>query len=198
MNRVLHWAWATFVGLSALAFILTTSVATSLALGAVAGLCTLVASRRVTEQWRRRADAFASAARGLAVDPAIETEREDDSVGFAREVQAAALSSRETTRKLSVLRAVIDGMAEGVWITAEEGTVVRHNNARKEFLYTGQEIVGRRPGLWRIDLQTAVDKACRETPLLDSSSVEGVRPCCFRCTSPGPRLGGSSAVFFDV
>lgn len=203
MNRAHLWAWGTFVGLSALGFILTASVATSLLVGAIAGSCVLACALRVTEQWRRQAQALASAARGLSVDPEVEVVKGVDPVGLAREVQAAALANNETTRKLSVLRAVIDGMAEGVWITTEAGTVVEYNNALKEFLYTGQEIVGRQPADLLEDpkLQIAVEKACRQgvSSRLELN-VEGVRPCVLSVhVSPlGRELGGSSAVFFDV
>ena len=40
----------------------------------------------------------------------------------------------ERDRELSTLRAVVDGMAEGVWITAEDGTGSQHNDALKELL----------------------------------------------------------------
>jgi two-component system phosphate regulon sensor histidine kinase PhoR len=122
---------------------------------------------------------------------------------LALEVQNTAASARELSRHLSVLRAVIDGMAEGVWITSEAGSVVEHNNALKEMLYTGREILGQRPReLLRSDeLQEAVEKACREN---QSSRLEltfeGVRPRTLSIhVSPlGRELGGSAAVFFDV
>lgn len=203
MNRLFLWVWGTFVGLSALTVWLTSSVATSLALGVLAAGCVAAATLRVTDQWRRRADAFAAAARGLAVDPGAYVGSGEDPLSLAREVQTSALVSRDNARKLAVLRAVIDGMAEGVWITSEDGTVVEHNNALKEFLYTGQEIVGHRPKdlVESVELQNAVEKACRDggsTRL--EMTVEGVRPYVLSVhVSPlGRELGGSSAVFFDV
>ncbi|MBL8921696.1 MAG: PAS domain S-box protein [Myxococcaceae bacterium] len=111
--------------------------------------------------------------------------------------------SKEAARALAVLRAVIDGMAEGVWVTDEFGTVLEHNNALKELLFSGTAIVGHRVSeiVPSGELQQAVEKACRE----NSSSrlelqLEGVRPRVVSVhVSPlGHDLSGSSAVFFDV
>ena len=203
MNRALLWAWAMFVGLTAIALALTQAVAISLLLGMLSGVCVWFAAQNVARQWRRRADAFAAAARGVSLDPGVEGGSGDDPVRLAHEVQDAAITSRENTRKLSVLRAVIDGMAEGVWITSEDGTVVEHNNALKEFLYTGQEIAGHRPrDLFESpELHDAVQKACRDHVASRLElNVEGVRPCVLLVhVSPlGRELAGSSAVFFDV
>ncbi len=203
MTRAQQWTWGTFVGISALALTLTHSVAIALTLGLVSGACAGISTVRATAQWKRRAEAFAAAARGISVDPGVEGGSGDDPVRLAHEVQDAAITSRENTRKLSVLRAVIDGMAEGVWITSEDGTVIEHNNALKEFLYTGQEIVGHRPRdlLESAELQEAVERACRDhaSSRLELN-VEGVRPCVLSVhVSPlGRELAGSSAVFFDV
>ena len=199
MSRLYLWAWGTFIGMSAVALALTGSVAQALTLGALAGVCTFAAAGHVTAWWKRRADAFSAAAKGLAVDPASG----DDPVALAREVQAADIAARDSARKLAVLRAVIDGMAEGVWITSDLGTVVEHNNALKEFLFTGQEIVGHRPrDLFESEeLQAAVDRACREGVVSRLElTVEGMRPSVLSVhVSPlGRELGGSSAVFFDV
>src|SRR5947209_1940404 len=48
-------------------------------------------------------------------------------------------------RETRTLAAVLDGMAEGIWITDETGVVLRHNDALKEMLYAGQALVGQRP-----------------------------------------------------
>ncbi len=48
-------------------------------------------------------------------------------------------------RELKVLRAVVDGMSEGVWITDGEGTVVQHNSALKQMLFSGTELTGKKP-----------------------------------------------------
>ncbi|HEY1086700.1 MAG TPA: histidine kinase dimerization/phospho-acceptor domain-containing protein, partial [Archangium sp.] len=202
MNRALLWAWGTFIGVSAFAFVLTTSVTQGLVLGLVSAGCAWAAAVRVTQQWRQRAEAFAAAARGISVDPGVEVPFGDDPLRLAREVQMAAITARENARKLGVLRAVIDGMAEGVWITSQDGTVIEHNDALKEFLYTGQEIVGHRPRdlVQSAELQAAVMKACLENaPSRLELTVEGVRPCVLSVhVSPLRDLGGSSAVFFDV
>jgi two-component system phosphate regulon sensor histidine kinase PhoR len=203
MNRALLWAWGTFIGLTAFSFVLTQSVTRSLAISALAAGCAWAAAVRVTRQWRERAEAFAAAARGISIDPGLAALNDDDPVKLAHEVQAAATTSRENARKLSVLRAVIDGMAEGVWITSRDGTVIEHNNALKEFLYTGQELVGHRPRdlFGSAELQAAVLKACVDGAQSRLElTVEGVRPRVLSVhVSPlGKEVGGSSAVFFDV
>ena len=55
-------------------------------------------------------------------------------------------------------------MAEGIWVTDAEGTVVRHNDALRGMLRASSDIVGQRPlALLRHDaLNEAVLLACRE------------------------------------
>lgn len=105
--------------------------------------------------------------------------------------------------ELAVLQAVVDGMAEGVWITAEDGTVLRHNSALKELLYTGHELIGRLPKaiLDNEELETAVQKACHEgaSTRLEVAH-EGLRPrvLSIHVAPLGRDLKGSTAVFIDV
>jgi len=106
-------------------------------------------------------------------------------------------------RDLAVLHAVIDGMAEGVWVTSDDGTVVEHNTALKELLYSGTEIVGHRPVeiVRSAELQQAVERACRDSVSSRLElPLEGVLPRVLSIhVSPlGKELGGSAAVFFDV
>ncbi len=204
MNRLTLWVWGTFVGVFGGTMLLTSNVAAAIALGAIAAACVFGATQRVAAQWRRRADAFAAAARGLALDPGVDVGPGEDPIALAREIHSAAVTARDNARKLGVLRAVIDGMAEGVWITSEDGTVLEHNNALKELLYTARELVGHRPrDLFANspELQQATEKACRDgVASRVELHVEGVKPTVLSVhVSPlGRELGGSSAVFFDV
>ncbi len=105
-------------------------------------------------------------------------------------------------RQLKVLRAVVDGMSEGVWITDASGTVVQHNSALKEMLFTGTELNGRKPVelIRSAELAEAVTRACTDgVPATLEVQVEGVRPRMLSVhVSPlGRELGGSAAVFFD-
>ncbi len=109
----------------------------------------------------------------------------------------------ERDRELSTLRAVVDGMAEGVWITAEDGTVIQHNDALKELLYAGTELVGQRAQnlVKSSELSVAVNNACREGASTQLElQIEGLRPRVLRVqVSPlGRELKGSAALFFDV
>ncbi|MFT3707670.1 MAG: ATP-binding protein [Archangium sp.] len=203
MNRVITWVWGTFIGIGALVLFLTSSVLLAIAIGAASATCVFLGIQRVTEQWRKRSESFAAAARGNLVDPGSWLGTGEDPLALARDVQVANITARDNARKLSVLRAVIDGMAEGVWITSEDGTVVEHNNALKEFLYKGIDLVGHRPRdlVPSSELHTAVDKACREGASSHLElTIEGVRPFVLLVhVSPlGRELGGSSAVFFDA
>lgn len=109
----------------------------------------------------------------------------------------------EPHRELAVLRAVVDGMAEGLWITDEAGLVAQHNDALKALLFTTEEIIGRRPFdvLGDAALQAAVDRSCRGgEPERLEVTLEGLRPRVLdvRVSPLGRHLGGSAAVFFDV
>ncbi len=115
----------------------------------------------------------------------------------------ASKAEEALRHQLAVLRAVVDGMAEGVWITSEDGTVLQHNDALKQMLFTGGDIVGHTP--WELiesdGLHAAVLKACQEGVATRLElPVEGVRPRVLSIhVSPlGKELGGSAAVFFDV
>jgi two-component system, OmpR family, phosphate regulon sensor histidine kinase PhoR len=106
-------------------------------------------------------------------------------------------------RELETLRAVVDGLAEGLWITGADGTIVQHNDALKEMLYAGIELLGHRPiELVRsAELQEAVSRACNDglsTRL--EVTVEGVRPRVLQVhvTALRRAVGGSEAVFIDV
>lgn len=115
----------------------------------------------------------------------------------------AVADVKEMARALAVLRAVIDGMAEGVWVTSDDGTVVEHNNALKELLFSGTAIVGHRAGevVSSQELQQAVERACKENVSSRLElQLEGVRPrvVSVHVAPLGHDLSGSSAVFFDV
>lgn len=120
----------------------------------------------------------------------------------------APVPQNETTasdlaHELATLRAVVDGMVEGVWITRDDGTILQHNDALKAMLFTTSGIVGKKPAelLDEHELAVAVTKACRENlPSRLELTVEGLRPrvVSIHVSPLGKELGGSSAVFFDV
>jgi two-component system phosphate regulon sensor histidine kinase PhoR len=101
------------------------------------------------------------------------------------------------------LIAVLDGMAEGLWVTNAEGTVVRHNDALRDMLQAPGTIVGQRPlALLRNEaLNDAVRRACREGASTRLElTLEGLFPrtLAIRVTPLGGDLPGSAAVFHDV
>ncbi|MFP2910352.1 sensor histidine kinase [Pyxidicoccus sp. 3LFB2] len=102
------------------------------------------------------------------------------------------------------LTAVLDGMAEGIWVTDAEGTVVRHNDALRDLLQPGMgSLVGQRPlALLRNDvLSDAVMRACREGASTRMElELEGLFPrtLSIRVTPLGGDLPGSAAVFHDI
>ncbi|HEX8441960.1 sensor histidine kinase [Archangium sp.] len=115
------------------------------------------------------------------------------------------LSARNAglNQEARTLIAVLDGMAEGLWVTDAEGTVVRHNDALRAMLQTTGDIVGQRPlALLRNDaLNEAVLRACREGASTRLElTLEGLfaRTLAIRVTPLGRDLPGSAAVFHDV
>lgn len=198
------WLWAVFsaTGVAAVLFFADYSLPIAVIGGVSSAIVAAINAFRVRQLAQQRVEAYAAAARGeLPAEP--HGPQHAEPLKLAREVQSTAANAREMSRKLSVLRAVIDGMAEGVWITAEDGTVIEHNNALKEMLYAGREIIGQRPTdlMQSGELQVAVESACRDHhPSRLELSIEGVRPRVLSVhVSPlGKELGGSAAVFFDV
>ena len=133
-------------------------------------------------------------------------------VGRARRTLGEAMdaTNRSHARALDALReeagtltAVLDSMAEGIWVTDASGVVLRHNDALKEMLYAGQDLVGQRP-LFLVRnsaLHEAVLKACAEGESTKLEVVlEGVRPrvVAVRVAPLGHSRTGSVAVFRDV
>jgi two-component system, OmpR family, phosphate regulon sensor histidine kinase PhoR len=196
------WAVASAVGVALVLYFSELSFLVAVLGGLSSAAFAAITGFRVRHDAQRRVEAYAAAARGQVPEQPHQPHHLEPA-RLALEVQSTAASARELSRRLSVLRAVIDGMAEGVWITSDDGTVQEHNNALKEMLYTGRQIVGQRPEalLHSAELQVAVEKACRES---QSSRLElafeGLRPCTLSIhVSPlGRELGGSAAVFFDV
>ncbi len=106
-------------------------------------------------------------------------------------------------QEANILSAVLDSMAEGIWVTDAQGTVVRHNDALTRLLSPGVEMVGQRPlALVRHEpLHLAVLAACNEGRSTQLElSVEGLYPrtLAVRVTPLGHALPGSAAVFHDV
>ncbi|MBJ6765101.1 PAS domain-containing protein [Myxococcaceae bacterium JPH2] len=116
------------------------------------------------------------------------------------------LSARnaELIQGARTLTAVLDGMAEGIWVTDAEGTVVRHNDALTQLLHQpAGGIIGQRPlALIRNEaLNDAVSRACREGESTRLElTLEGLFPrtLSLRVTPLGGDLPGSAAVFHDV
>ena len=118
-------------------------------------------------------------------------------------VPPPADAAGDVQRQLDTLKAVVEAMAEGVWITDADGVIRLHNSALKEMLFSGQPIVGGRPrDLFPSDeLAAAVQAACRDGASAQVEvAVEGVRPATLAVqVSPlGRDLAGSAAVFHDV
>ncbi|HSP80462.1 MAG TPA: ATP-binding protein [Myxococcaceae bacterium] len=143
--------------------------------------------------------------------PASSDSRERDRLEEVANLEGAInslhqqLSARNTSlhQEARTLTAVLDGMAEGIWVTDEEGTVVHHNDALRTMLQTTGEIIGQRPlALLRNDaLNDAVTRACREGASTHLElSLEGLFPrtLATRVTPLGRDLPGSAAVFHDV
>ncbi|AKQ65201.1 Phosphate regulon sensor protein PhoR (SphS) [Myxococcus hansupus] len=111
----------------------------------------------------------------------------------------------QLNQEARTLTAVLDGMAEGVWVTDAEGTVVRHNDALRDFLLptTGGPLTGQRPlAVIRNEaLHDAVIRACRDGASSHLElTLEGLFPrtLSVRVTPLAKDLPGSAAVFHDI
>ncbi|NBD14385.1 MULTISPECIES: cell wall metabolism sensor histidine kinase WalK [Corallococcus] len=181
-----------------------------------AGLVTLAGSAlalgtsrvAMERQLRALTQKTQSLAEGVQVTPPASLERTDDLAQLEDAIDT--LDDRLSTRAAAlnqearILTAVLDGMAEGLWVTDAEGTVVRHNDALAEMLLPAHEaIVGQRPlALIRNEaLNDAVARACQEgTSTRLELTLEGLysRTLAVRVTPVGRDLPGSAAVFHDV
>ncbi|WP_426753263.1 sensor histidine kinase [Myxococcus sp. Y35] len=118
----------------------------------------------------------------------------------------AQMSARtaQLTQEARTLTAVLDGMAEGIWVTDAEGTVVRHNDALRGLLpATGSPLIGQRPlAVIRNEaLHDAVLRACRDGASSHLElTLEGLFPrtLSVRVTPLAKDLPGSAAVFHDL
>jgi two-component system phosphate regulon sensor histidine kinase PhoR len=157
--------------------------------------------RLLARQTRNRADGLprlpASPSRS---DEVVHLEGAID--GLHKQLSAQYDTLHQETR---TLHAVLNGMAEGIWVTDAEGTVVCHNQALREMLQPGGGggIDGQRPlALIRNEaLHEGVLRACREGTTRELElTLEGLFPrtLAIRVSPLGKDLPGSAAVFRDV
>ncbi|WP_338865257.1 sensor histidine kinase [Myxococcus stipitatus] len=159
---------------------------------------------------QRQLDRLERSTRGLAEGgggPTPEPDRLEEVASLEGAIDSlhAQLTARnaELSQESRTLTAVLDSMAEGIWVTDAEGTVVRHNDALRDILQPATPIPGQRPiAVIRDDqLHDAVLRACREgaSSRLELS-LEGLFPrtLAIRVTPLGKDLPGSAAVFHDV
>jgi two-component system phosphate regulon sensor histidine kinase PhoR len=175
----------------------------------VSSVLTLVAVREMIQRrLARLARQALQRPAGPSAPIAEETrERFDEVALFQRALdslhQRMSVLNAGLHQEARTLTAVLDGMAEGIWVTDAEGTVVRHNDALRAMLRPTGEIVGQRPlALLRHDsLNEAVLRACREGASTRLElTLEGLLPLtlAIRVTPLGGDLPGSAAVFHDV
>ncbi|MFB1483969.1 sensor histidine kinase [Corallococcus sp. RDP092CA] len=180
-----------------------------------AGLVTLAGSAlalgtsrvAMERQLRALTQKTQSLAAGVDVAAPAGLERTDDLAQLEDAIDTLddKLSTRAAAlnQEARILTAVLDGMAEGLWVTDAEGTVVRHNDALAEMLRPANAIVGQRPlALIRNEaLNEAVARACQEGASTRLElTLEGLfsRTLAVRVTPVSRDLPGSAAVFHDV
>ena len=159
----------------------TALLAAAVAAALVAGL-----GARLLQPIFERLSFLTSSVRGAAESASTPVQRLDgedelQSAGRVFNELSHRWSERMTDlgREASTLEAVLDGMAEGVWVTDAEGTILRHNRALKVLLGPGKHILGERPlSLVRsTELSSAVDAACRHGEVSQLEvQVEGLIP----------------------
>ncbi len=191
---------------------LTGSAWRALACGALAGLAAFGAAAWVLRPLRLRLQVTEAAVRALqpgerAGSFRLAAEQDDplDGLGQALDQLAGRYADRLEAlgKSESTLAAVLDGMADGIWVTDATGTIIRHNDALKELLYAGHALVGQRPiALLRSnELHEAVLKACAQgTTRRLELTLEGVRPrtVAVHVRALGRELSGSAAAFHDI
>ncbi|MET0401400.1 MAG: ATP-binding protein [Cystobacter sp.] len=177
----------------------------------VSSVLTLVVAREFLQRRLSRLSRQVLHGPANAAPPSLEEtrdeERFDEVALFQRTLDAlhqrlSALNAG-LHQEARTLTAVLDGMAEGIWVTDAEGTVVRNNDALRTMLRPLGEIVGQRPlALLRNDsLNEAVMRACHEGASTRLElMLEGPLPVTLavRVTPLGGDLPGSAAVFHDV
>ena len=181
-----------------------------------AGLVTLAGSAlalgtsrvAMERQLRALTQKTQSLAAGMDVTPPAGLERTDDLAQLEDAIDTLddklSMRAAALNQEARILTAVLDGMAEGLWVTDAEGTVVRHNDALAEMLLPANgAIVGQRPlALIRNEaLNDAVARACHEGASTRLElTLEGLysRTLAVRVTPVGRDLPGSAAVFHDV
>lgn len=197
MDRPLIWVWGTFVGLGAGTLVVTNSVAVAIAVGVSAGACVWLATSRIAAHWQMLVAAFSSAARGLPVKTADLSHTSSSSLEL-REAQSAAVAHTQNAHHLTLLRAALETMREGFWVTTEDGVLLEHNQTVSNLLQLPHELIGRHPREFLNDpeLLGAVDDACRNhraSSLTLKSSGASARLRVH--VEPLPLGRGSSALF---
>jgi two-component system, OmpR family, phosphate regulon sensor histidine kinase PhoR len=179
------------------------------ALVTLAGSAIALARSRDLLHEQLRALAHRTRLRADGPPPAsLEGGRSEEVAGLEGAIDSlhARLCARNTAlhQEARTLTAVLDGMAEGIWVTDAEGIVVRHNDALRGMVSPdGGDIIGQLPlALIRNEaLHEAVLRACREasTTRLELT-LEGLFPrtLSIRVSPLGRDLPGSPAVFHDV
>ncbi|MGA9520209.1 MAG: ATP-binding protein [Myxococcaceae bacterium] len=207
MRLVIPQTLATFVGVLLMMKGLSGHWGTALIAAVWTALITAVsamlASRNLMERIRVLAKNVRGAARQSTAPAHVAGEDELETAGLTFNELSAHWAQRNTDLSVvaNTLSAVLDGMAEGVWVTDADGTIVRHNRALKELLHS-PELVGERPlSLLRsTELNDAVARACRGESSLLEIAVEGGRQRRLevQVMPLGRGLKGSAAVFHDV
>lgn len=118
---------------------------------------------------------------------------------------AALLPRRRRThalrQELDSLEAVLEGMAQGVWLTDAGGIVLRHNRALRELFPPGQALMGERPLalLHSEPLQAAVDAACTQGQTTEVELAVEARILSVHVAPVGQKVPGPSmASFRDI
>jgi two-component system, OmpR family, phosphate regulon sensor histidine kinase PhoR len=167
--------------------------------GTLGGIAVQTYLRHIREvaEWARRPLGDRQKLPVLPGGPALQ----DVSVALQERADRLEQRAREKAGESRALAAALDGMAEGLWITDAEGTVLRHNRALEKLVGT-DALEGRRPlDIVRSpELHDAVARACHEgkTEQLELSLERPTRTLLVRVSPLGRELPGSAAMFHDL
>ncbi len=174
-----------------------------LASGAAAALALWLSSRTLFGRIAELAQTVREKAEPAQANVTGEDELETAGRTFNELASTWASRTDALSREARTLAAVLDGMAEGVWITGADGAIRRHNTALAAMLPAGQRIDGERPVtlIRSPEVHDAVMAACeRGEPSRLEVTVEaqGPRTLTVQVMPLRGGLSGSAAVFRDV
>jgi two-component system, OmpR family, phosphate regulon sensor histidine kinase PhoR len=206
MSFARRWLWSVLVGSCVAGVALARSGQLDLALGTglvgalIAGLTHWGEARRARRQLGQLTELVERRIRG---EEAAAPDDEHAQLWAVVDRASRALETRSSALvgETATVSAVLEAMAEGVWITDSNGLIVRHNAALREIFPAAKEQVGTLEIVRNPEVHHAVLRACTEGERADLEiSTDNPRPrqLAVHVAPLQAGLQGSLAVFHDL